>query len=71
LSAARSKLRPVETGLQPGESFLLEVDASLSGYDRTRARQLYGTIEQRLAGLPGVEQASISATGAVRNGAHG
>ena len=56
------KAASVETGLRPGESFLLEVDASLSGYDRTRARQLYGSIEQRLAALPGVEQASISGT---------
>ena len=52
----------VETGLNPGESFLLELDASLSGYDRPRARQLYSTIEQRLAALPGAEKASISAT---------
>ena len=32
-----------------------------SGYDRTRARQLYSTIEQRLAALPGVDGASLSA----------
>jgi hypothetical protein len=56
------KAATVETGLKPGESFLVELDASLSGYDRARARQLYGAIEQRLAALPGVETVSISAT---------
>ena len=56
------KAGSIETGLQLGDSFLVELDASLSGYDRPRARQLYSAIEQRLAVLPGVERASISAT---------
>ena len=56
------KAGSVETGLQPGDSFLVELDTSLSGYDRPRARQLYSAIEQRLAALPGVERASVSAT---------
>ena len=56
------KAASVETGLQPGESFLVEVDASLASYDMARAQQLYNTIEERLTMLPGVERASISAT---------
>jgi predicted permease len=56
------KAASVETGLQPGESFLVEVDASLASYDRARAQQLYTAVEQRVATLPGVERASISAT---------
>jgi predicted permease len=56
------KAASIETGLQPGNSFLVELDASLSGYDRARARQLYSALEERFAALPGVENASISAT---------
>ncbi len=57
-----NKAASVETGLSTGQNFLLEVDASLAGYDQTRARELYRTLEERLAALPGVERASISAT---------
>jgi predicted permease len=56
------KAASIETGLQPGASVLVELDASLSGYDRPRARQLYSTLEERFAALPGVESASVSAT---------
>jgi predicted permease len=41
---------------------LLEVDASLAGYDQTRSQDLYRTIEEKLSALPGVERASIAAT---------
>ena len=56
------KAASIETGLQPGASVMVELDASLSGYDRPRARQLYSTLEERFASLPGVERASVSAT---------
>jgi len=56
------KAGSIETGLQPGHSFLVELDASLSGYDRSRARQLYNSLEERFASLRGVESASVSAT---------
>jgi predicted permease len=56
------KAASLETGLQPGGSVLVELDASLSGYDRARARQLYSALEERFAALPGVENASVSAT---------
>ncbi len=56
------KAAAVETGLQADFNFLLEVDASLAGYDQTRAQNLYRTLEERLSALPGVELASISAT---------
>jgi predicted permease len=52
----------VDTGLRPGSSFLVEVDASLAGYDRQNAQLLYQRLNQRLASLPGVERAAISAT---------
>jgi predicted permease len=56
------KAASIDTGLQPGASYLLEVDASLAGYEPTRAQELYRMLNDRLAGLPGVEHASISST---------
>lgn len=57
-----SKAASVDTGLKPGASFLLETDASLMGYEPKRAEALYRNLNTRLAALPGVEHASISAT---------
>jgi predicted permease len=54
------KAASVDTGLKPGASFLLEVDASLAGYEPKRAQELYRNVNERLAALPGVEHASIS-----------
>ena len=55
------KAASVDTGLRPGASYVLEVDASLAGYERTRAQALYRTLNEKLAALPGVEHASITA----------
>src|ERR1700726_4432216 len=55
-----SKAASVDTGLAPGASFLLETDASLAGYDQKGAQNLYRSLNERLAALPGVEHASIS-----------
>src|SRR5213079_629091 len=57
-----SKAASVDSGLKPGASYLLEVDASLAGYEPKRAQELYENLNARLAALPGVEQVSISAT---------
>src|SRR5437764_1707290 len=54
------KAASVDTGLRPGASYILEVDASLAGYKPKRAQDLYRTLNERLAALPGVEHASIS-----------
>src|ERR1700730_14065893 len=54
------KAASVDTGLKPGASYLLEVDASLAGYEPKRAQELYRSLNERLAALPGVEHASIS-----------
>src|SRR5882762_892301 len=56
------KAASVDSGLKPGASYLLEVDASLAGYEPKRAQGLYQNLNARLAALPGVEQVSISAT---------
>ena len=54
------KAASIDTGLKPGASYLLEIDASLAGYEPKRAQQLYQNLNERLAALPGVEHASIS-----------
>jgi predicted permease len=53
------KAASVDTGLKPGASYILEVDASLAGYEPKRAQELYRNLSDRLAALPGVEDASI------------
>jgi len=56
------KAAAIDSGLKPGASYLLEVDASLAGYEPGRAQELYQNLNARLAALPGVENVSISAT---------
>jgi len=56
------KAASLDTGLKPGASYLLEVDASLAGYEPKRAQELYQNLNERLAALPGVEHTSISST---------
>jgi putative ABC transport system permease protein len=56
------KAASVDTGLKPGASYIVEVDASLAGYEPKRAQELYQSLNERLAALPGVEHTSISAT---------
>src|SRR5213080_873816 len=53
------KAESVDTGLKPGASYILEVDASLAGYEPKRAQELYRNLNARLAALPGVEHASV------------
>jgi len=54
------KAASVDTGLKPGASYVLEVDASLAGYEPKRAQEVYRNLNERLATLPGVEHVSIS-----------
>jgi predicted permease len=57
-----NKAALLETGLRVENNLMLEVDASLGGFDSQRAEQLYRTLNDRLAALPGVQSVSISAT---------
>jgi predicted permease len=57
-----NKASQMETGLRMEKNLMLEVDASLGGFDQPRAEQLYRTLNDRLAALPGVQRVSISAT---------
>jgi predicted permease len=56
------KAGSLQTGLRMERNLMLEVDASLGGFDSQRAEQLYRTLNDRLAALPGVQHVSISAT---------
>src|SRR3954471_927468 len=57
-----NKAATVETGLHAKNDVLVEVDASLAGANEQQTRQLYRTLSDRLAALPGVQHASVSAT---------
>jgi predicted permease len=52
----------VKTGFDAQNVFLVELDASLGGFNQQRALDLYHTVGERFAALPGVQQAGISAT---------
>ena len=54
------KAGSVETGFKADDTALVEVDASLGGYDRAHSLQFYRAAEDRLAALPGVQSASIA-----------
>jgi predicted permease len=56
------KAGSVETGFKGDATILVEVDASLGGYDRTRSLALYRAISDRLAALPEAQTVSVSAT---------
>ncbi len=56
------KAASVETGFQPRNVFLVEIDASLGGFDQKRAQELYRMVREKFSTLPGVQHAAISAT---------
>lgn len=56
------KAASVETGFQTKNTFLVEIDASLGGFDQKRAQDLYRVVEEKFVSLPGVRHAGISAT---------
>ena len=56
------KAASIDTGLDVSRTWLIEVDASLAGQKPAHTRELYHALGERLAALPGVESASISAT---------
>ena len=57
-----NKAATVDTGLHAQNDVLVEVDASLAGGNEQQTRQLYRSVSDRLATLPGVEHVSISTT---------
>jgi len=57
-----AKAAAIDSGLHAGNTFLVETDASLGGFDQKRAEDLYRTLREKFAALPGVERASMAAT---------
>ena len=55
------KAGSAETGFKAHDMFLVELDASLSGFDQRRTEELYREVGDKLAALPGVKHAGISA----------
>lgn len=51
-----------DLGFKADDTIIVEADASLGGYNETRALQVYRDVSDRLAALPGVQSASIGAT---------
>ena len=57
-----AKAAAIDSGLHADNTFLVETDASLGGFDQKQAEFLYRTLHDKFAALPGVEHASISTT---------
>src|SRR5213075_212866 len=51
-----SKAASVDSGLHTDTTFLVEVDASLGGFDEKRAQDLYRTLGDKFSALRGVEK---------------
>ena len=61
-SAAQTKRRRLRPDCVVDNDLLLEVDASLGGFDQPARGAVYRDLNDRLAALPGVQHVSISAT---------
>ena len=57
-----NRVANVDPGFRLDNGVVVEVDASLAGYDETRGRQLYRALLDRLGSIPGVEGASLAGT---------
>src|SRR3954470_3092307 len=56
-----SKAASIDSGLHTDTTFLLEVDASLGGFDEKRTQDMYRALGEKFSALPGVEHAGLSA----------
>lgn len=57
-----NKAASFDTGLHARNDMLIEVDASLAGANQQQTEQIYRSLSERLATLPGVQHVSVSAT---------
>ena len=51
----------VDLGYRADDTVIAEVDSRMAGFDDARSLDLYAQLEERLAGMPGVQTASIGA----------
>jgi predicted permease len=56
------KAASVEPGFILDHGVIVEVDASLAGYDEAHGRQLYRALLEKLGSIPGVETVSLAGT---------
>jgi predicted permease len=56
------KAASIEPGFTLDHGVIVEVDASIAGYDEEHGRQLYRALLERLGGIPGVETVSLAGT---------
>jgi predicted permease len=61
----------VETGFDPTDAYLAEVDLSLEGYEEDEGRVFQQALLERLRALPGVEHAALSIDLPLDLGSHG
>ena len=61
------KAASVETGFKTRNVFLVEIDASLGGFDQKRAQDLYRTVGEKFSALPGVRARRHLGDGSVRD----
>jgi predicted permease len=52
----------LEPGFRLDNGVLVELDPSMAGYDEARGRQIFSTLIERLASIPGVESVSLAGT---------
>jgi predicted permease len=57
-----TKAASVDSGLHADNTFLVEIDASLGGFDQKRAQDVYRVLGEKFSALPGVQHAGLSAT---------
>jgi predicted permease len=55
------KAAALDLGFRADATLVVEVDASLVGYDQARSLELYRRVESRLQALPGVDHAGLGA----------
>lgn len=58
----------LDPGFRPDGAVIATIDLSRTGYDSDRGRQFYETLQQRLAGVPGVSAAALGRSVPVQSG---
>lgn len=62
-----NNLRKIDVGFDPNDLLLVNIQPTVSGYEQARLPQLYGSLIERLAAVPGVRGAAYSQPGLLFN----